>query len=83
MNARSDVSTCANPECKSKFVRLGDGELFVFSVSDPKAWGLHPHTKQKVFWLCDGCCTKYAVRIDRRHHLAQVVHKPGTTRRAA
>jgi hypothetical protein len=83
MDARSDVSKCANPDCKSKFVRLGQGELFVFSVADPRAWGLPSHIKQKVFWLCDGCCTKYNVRIDRRHHLAQVVHKPVTTRRVA
>jgi hypothetical protein len=76
MNARSDVSTCANPECKSKFVRLGDGELFVFPVPDPKAWGLPSGVRQKVFWLCDGCCSKLYVRFDRRHHSAQIVQRP-------
>lgn len=75
MEARSDVSTCANPNCRAKFNRLGDGELFVFHVTDPKAWGVPSHTKQKVFWLCDGCCTKYRIRLDHRHHVAQVVHK--------
>lgn len=83
MNARADVSTCANPECQSKFVRLGDGELFVFPVADPKAWGLPPQAKQKVLWLCDGCCSQYNVRLDRRHHMAQIVQKPGVTRRVA
>ena len=76
MNASPDVSTCANPECKSKFKRLGAGELFVFPVHDPKAWGLSPQIKQKVFWLCDGCCEKFHVRLDRKHHAAQIVHKP-------
>ena len=82
MDAKSDVSTCANPECKSKFVRLGDGELFVFPVLDPEGWGLPRNVKQKAFWLCDGCCSKYYVRVDRRHHAARIVHKP-TTRRVA
>jgi hypothetical protein len=77
MNARSDLSTCANPNCDSKFVRFGDGELFVMAVTDPKPWGLPTHVKQKVLWLCDGCCSKYYVRFDRRHHSAQIVHKPG------
>jgi hypothetical protein len=76
MDARSDVSTCANPECKSKFVRLGDGELFVFSVTDPKAWNLPSDVKQKVFWLCNGCCSRFYVRFDRRHRSAQIVQRP-------
>ncbi len=83
MNASSNVSRCANPECKSKFVRLGDGELFVFPVHDHKAWGLPPDVKQKVMWLCDGCCQKYYVRFDGRHHSAQIVHRPSVTHRVA
>ena len=81
MNAKSDISTCANPDCGSKFQRLGDGELSVFHITDPQAWGLSPHVKQKVIWLCNGCCEQYYVRIDRRHHSAQLVHKP--TRKVA
>lgn len=76
MNVVSDVSKCANPECGLKFVRLGEGELFPFSVSDPKEWGLPPHTRQKVYWLCDKCCTSYYIRLDRRHKSAQVIHRP-------
>jgi hypothetical protein len=83
MDARSDVSTCANPKCHSKFVRFGDGELFVFPVADPKAWGLPQHAKQKVFWLCDKCCAALSVRLDRRHHLAQLVSRPHVTHRVA
>jgi hypothetical protein len=76
MNAKTDVSICARPECDSKFVRFGDGELFVFSVTDPKAWDLPPHAKQKVFWLCSHCCPDYYVRVDRKHHTAHVAHRP-------
>ena len=83
MNVNSDVSTCANPECKSKFVRFGDGELFVAPVVDPKAWGLPSHVRQKVLWLCDRCCSQYYIRFDRRHHSAQLVHRPTATRRVA
>ena len=83
MNAQSDVSICANPNCTSKFVRLGEGEVFVFPLTDPKEWGLPSHVKQKVFWLCDGCCPKYYIRLDRRHKSAQVVHRPEPTRRVA
>ncbi|HET9697222.1 MAG TPA: hypothetical protein VFP40_10180 [Terriglobales bacterium] len=83
MNANSDVSRCANPECKSKFVRFGDGELFVFPLTDPQAWDLPKHVKQKVYWLCDHCCSKFYVRLDRRHKAAQVVHRPESTRRVA
>ncbi|HUN87457.1 MAG TPA: hypothetical protein VMU28_01625 [Terriglobales bacterium] len=75
MNVKADVSTCANPTCREKFVRLGSGELFVFPITDPQAWGLSLHVKQKVIWLCDSCCSHYYVRIDRRHHSAQLVRK--------
>lgn len=80
MNARSDVSACANPECKSKFTHLGDGELFVFHVEDPSKWGVSSHSKQKVFWLCDNCCEKFYVRLDRRNHSAHLVHRGEATR---
>lgn len=76
MIASSDVSTCAHPKCESKFKRFGDGELFVFNISDPAAWGLHDHVRQKVFWLCEHCCVRYFVRFDRKHHSAQVLHRP-------
>jgi hypothetical protein len=76
MDAKSDVSKCANPKCGSKFVRFGEGELFVFPLSDPHAWGLPAHVRQKVYWLCERCCTSYYIRLDRRHMAAQVIHRP-------
>jgi hypothetical protein len=83
MNARSDISACANPGCNSKFVRLGEGELHVFPIQDPKAWGMSQNAKQKVFWMCENCCSTYYIRLDRRHKQAQVVHRPETSRRVA
>jgi hypothetical protein len=75
MDARSDLSKCANPHCNSKFVRFGDGELFVFHVADPQAWGLPSHAKQKILWLCNECCSTFFVRLDRRHHAAQIISR--------
>jgi hypothetical protein len=83
MNTRADVSACANPECASKFVRFGEGELFVFPIADPNAWGLPSHAKQKVLWLCEKCSSVLFVRLDRRHHSAQIVSRPHATRRVA
>lgn len=83
MDATNDVSKCAHPQCSHKFARLGDGELFVFPVHDPKAWGLSADTKQKVFWLCTTCCLKYRVRLDRRHQAAQLVRRAEVSRHAA
>ena len=82
MNARSDVSTCANPTCDSKFVRFGEGELFVFPIADPEAWGLPPHAKQKVLWLCENCSLKMLVRLDRRRHEAFVISRSAFMQRA-
>jgi hypothetical protein len=83
MDARTDLSACANPECSSKFVRFGDGELYVFHVADPQAWGLPSHAKQKVFWLCEKCSPGFFVRLDRRNHSAQVVSRRQFTHGAA
>lgn len=83
MDARSDISTCANPKCHSKFVRFGNGELYVFHVADPLAWGLPVHTKQKVLWLCEKCCNGFFVKLDRRHHSVQVLNRQQATHGAA
>jgi hypothetical protein len=83
MDARSDVSTCANPKCHQKFVRFGDGQLYVFPIADPQSWGLPTHAKQKVLWLCDKCCAALFVRLDRRRHLAQIINRPHARPRVA
>ena len=69
------VSTCANDQCSARFDRLGKGKLAVFPISNPQAWGLPPSSRQKVVWLCDRCAEHYYVRLHRRAHSVQVVHK--------
>jgi len=69
------VSSCANHDCSARFDRLGKGKLAVFPVHDPKAWGLPPSARQKVVWLCDRCAEHFYVRLHRRTHAVQVVHK--------
>ncbi len=78
MDTKSDISRCAHPECRAKFARFGDGELFVFPIADPEEWGLPKHAKQKVLWLCERCCSRFYIRLDRRHHQAQIVSRGGT-----
>ena len=72
----SDVTTCINPECKQKFLRMGEGFLSAYFVDDPAAWGLPPHVKQKVVWICEECSHSYYVRLDRRNHCVTLVHRP-------
>jgi len=70
-----DVSTCANHECSARFDRMGKGKLAAFPVQDPEAWGLLPSARQMVVWLCEQCAEHYYVRLHRRRHAVQVVHK--------
>lgn len=67
--------TCANSNCNAHLHRMGDGKLYAFPVDDPKSWGLPPHLKQKVVWLCGECAGNMYVRLDRRHHRVQLVHR--------
>lgn len=71
----SDVTTCINPDCNNKFLRLGKGHLSAYDVKDPAAWGLPPHVKQKVVWICEECSRTYYVRLDRRHYVVRLVHR--------
>lgn len=70
-----DIATCINPECARKFLRMGEGFLFAYDVTDPAAWELPPHAKQKVVWICEECSRMYYVRLDRRHHTVRLVHR--------
>jgi hypothetical protein len=75
MPGAPDVGKCANSECHHRFHRLGEGKVWAFSVSDPHAWGLPAHLRQKAVWLCDECAARMYVRLDRKHHSIQLVHK--------
>jgi hypothetical protein len=71
-----NVGTCANPACNAEFMRLGEGAISVFHVNgDSEAWGLPAQARQKVVWLCDKCCERFYVRLDRRRHTVHVVQK--------
>ena len=77
------VSTCANPNCKAQFKRLGEGEVRVFPINHPQLWGLSADARQKAVWLCHQCSLSMYVRLDRHHHVIQFVHKQGEDRRPA
>jgi hypothetical protein len=77
------VSTCANPNCKAQFKRLGEGEMRAFRIDHPQLWGLPGDAKQKVIWLCNQCSLSMYVRLDRHQHVIQFVHKGGDGRRPA
>lgn len=81
--AAPPLDRCANNGCEAQYRRYGEGELFVFVVDDPEAWGLAANVKQKVVWLCDSCCRECYVRLDRRRYTAQVVRRRGRAQRAA
>jgi hypothetical protein len=70
-----DLRKCANPDCEQKFHRLGTGCLTVAHLSDPEAWGLPTHVKQKAVWLCEKCSARYLVRLDQKAHTIHLVHK--------
>ena len=76
------VSTCANPDCKAQFKRLGEGEVRVFPIDHPQLWDLPADAKQKVVWLCSQCSLSMYVLLDRHHHVIQFVQKWGEGRRA-
>jgi|SRR5215472_8988752 len=62
----SELGKCANPDCKAEFKRLGTGRIYTQAVSHPQAWGLPPHVKQKVVWLCSGCASTKHVEFDQQ-----------------
>jgi hypothetical protein len=63
--------------------KFGLGQLFVFPISDPLEWGLPEHAKQKVVWLCPGCCEHLQIRLNRRKHNVQLVRRRAPADRAA
>ncbi len=58
------VARCANPECRTEFRKLGQGKLFVKTLT--KGSG-STGPGQKVAWLCNQCCDQgYDLRFDRK-----------------
>ncbi len=75
MTGLSRVDNCANPSCKAKFKRLGEGTMSVFAIDQAELWGLPAETKQKVVWLCNQCSSSLYVRADHHRRIFQLVHK--------
>ena len=69
------LGKCANPECQAEFKRLGTGKIYTRPVSHPQAWGLPPHVKQKVLWLCSKCAAENQVEFDEKHCQVRVVSR--------
>lgn len=66
---------CANDDCKAEFKRLGSGEIYTLPVTQPQAWGLPPHIKQKVVWLCAKCARSKQVEFDPEHFQVLIVSR--------
>jgi hypothetical protein len=57
---KANLASCANPECRNEFKRLGEGKLFV-RPAEKDDTGL----KQKALWLCAECAQHFDLRYDR------------------
>jgi hypothetical protein len=77
------LDRCANGSCSEVFKRFSEGQLFMFPVKNPVAWGLPPGATQKLYWLCDGCKKNYSLHIDRGRKKARVVPRESRFRPAA
>ncbi len=77
------LGKCANPECKTEFKRLGAGKIYTAPVKEPQAWGLPPHVKQKVVWLCARCAMTKHVEFDQQHCQVLIVSRQRPQRQSA
>ena len=69
----SSVAKCANPECKMKFRRLGEGKLYIRPLKHTNGAN---RANQKAAWLCDKCSADFDLRFDRRNEMFTVIrHK--------
>ena len=66
------VSKCANPDCAMPFLYFGKGKLFLLEIHpDPEPTSQYEGTiaahkgpsRRQLFWLCDGCCSEFVVRM--------------------
>lgn len=77
------LGKCANPDCEAEFKRLGSGKIYTFPVSQPQAWSLPPHSKQKVVWLCSKCALTKELELDEQHFEVLVVSRQQSRRQSA
>ncbi len=77
------LEKCANPECNAEFKRLGTGKIYTLHVDQPQDWGLPPHIKQKVVWLCSKCAVTKQVEFDQQRCEVLVVGRQQSQRQSA
>jgi len=55
------LAKCSNPSCSARFLRLGNGRLFILEADPPR------HTdkseRPEYFWLCDACSAMMTLRL--------------------
>jgi hypothetical protein len=78
-----ELGKCANPECNAEFKRLGTGRIYTLPVSNPQAWGLPPHVRQMVVWLCAKCAAGNDVEFDKQHCQVLLVSRRQSQRQSA
>jgi hypothetical protein len=79
----SGLGKCVNPACSTEFKRLGTGKIYTLPVKLPEEWGLPPHVKQKVVWLCGRCSLNKRVEFDVQHSQVLVVSRKEVHKRSA
>ncbi|HSY12077.1 MAG TPA: hypothetical protein VK976_07800 [Verrucomicrobiae bacterium] len=79
----SGLGKCVNPGCSTEFKRLGTGKIYTLPVKLPQAWGLPPHVKQKVVWLCGKCSMNKRVEFDMQRCQVLVVSREQAHQRSA
>ena len=77
------LGKCVNPECRAEFKRLGTGKIYSSPVTEPQAWGLPPHVRQKVVWLCAKCAMTNRVEFDEQRCQVLVVSRERVHKRSA
>jgi hypothetical protein len=60
------LDKCANPACSARFLRLGDGKVFVTEVDAIYHSDGSGHRRQRQhFWLCNSCCRTMSVTVEK------------------
>ena len=59
------------------------GKIYTSPVKQPQAWGLPPHIKQKVVWLCGKCATSHKVVFDQQRCQVLVINHERVHKRSA
>lgn len=55
------LAKCSNPSCSTRFLRLGNGRLFILETDPPRHSDKSERTEY--FWLCEACSATTTLRI--------------------